>query len=170
MATTLDQIVDLFGALNQDYRLVSIFQTSGSLVYQTYIEPWCLLAIKDFADICNQTLNYNTSTQSFDIDLTTENQLVIAQVMQVYWLQKAVNDVAQFTNFLSDHDFQRHSESANLQIKLQLLNQKREEIDLLLSKYAMKYNNWGSWQSQNFGQGTTGCYHSIESYPYRNNW
>ena len=150
MATQLTDILDLFLSTIDDYRLTSIYTSSGSSVFATYQEPWLLQSIMDFSPISNQALNYSTSTQSFDIDLNIENQLMLARIMQKYWAQKLVAQVNQMQNFLQDADFTRHSESQNMQAKQQFYTAKCEEVDLELGKYGARNNNWANWNLQIF--------------------
>jgi hypothetical protein len=164
--TQLADILDLFSSTIDDYRLTAIYISSGSVAFGNFQEPWLLQSIVDFSPICTQTLNYDTGAQQFDTVLTVENQIMLVRIMQKYWGQKLVAQVAQMQNFLSDHDFQRHSESQNMQAKMQYYTSKVEEVDLELSRYAMRYNNWDAWNSQNFGQGTSTCNHSTCGYSY----
>jgi len=150
MATTIDEINDLFLQLVNDYRLTAIFQASGSSALNDYLENWLLFAIDDFDNICTQALTYSTTTQTFSVDLTQKNKNVLAQIMVQYWLQKEVNDVLQMNLFIQDKDFKTHSASTNLKEKRELLNAKREEISQLLLNYGYKNNEWDDWENQIF--------------------
>jgi hypothetical protein len=151
--TTLPDIVDLFMSLQQDYRLVSLYSTSGSAAFGTYVEPWLLFSVTDFAPVANQSLNYSTTTQSFDVELNIENQLILARIMTRYWMQKLVDDVAAMKNFVVDHDFSRHSEAANFKEKKDALNLKKEEISQMLNDYSYRNNGWKNWYNQMFDTG-----------------
>ena len=152
--TTLPDIVDLFMSLQQDYRLVSLYSTSGSAAFGTYVEPWLLYSVAEFSPVANQVLTYDTTTQSFDKLLNQENQLIIAQIMTKWWLQKLVFDVTAMKNFIVDHDFSRHSEAANFKEKKDALNMKKEEISQMLNEYAYRNNgSWKSWYNQMFDTG-----------------
>lgn len=149
----MPDIVDLFMSNQQDYRLLSLYSTSGSAAFGTYVEPWLLSSVTKFKPIANQVLNYNASNQSFDIELNDENKLLLAQIMVEFWLQKLVFDVTAMKNFIVDHDFSRHSEAANFKEKKDALNMKKEEISQLLNDYAYKNNGWKNWYNQNFDTG-----------------
>lgn len=150
MATTLDEVCDLFLSLQQDYKLTALYQTSGSATFLTYLEPWLLYSIDEFDGICTQSLTYSTTTQSFTETLTQKNKNVLAQLMVRYWLQKEVQDVLQMRVNLQDRDYKHYSEAQNLKEKRELLNVKREEISQLLLDYGYKNNDWASWELQDF--------------------
>jgi hypothetical protein len=150
MATHSSLIFDLFLSLINDYKLNTIYSTSGSATFTTYIQPWLLYSTDEFSDICDQDLTYDTTTQSFDEDLTSRNQLVLARIMTKYWLQKEVQDVLQMQLNLQDKDFKTFAESFNLREKQQFYLAKCEEIDRLLTNYGIKTNNWDNWVDQIF--------------------
>ena len=127
MATTLDQIADLFLAKIQDYKITTLFQTSGSEAVNTYVEPWLLDSIDDFSLICDQTLSYDTDTQVFSLDLSQKNKNVLARLMQKYWLEKEINNIIQMQNHLQDKDFKTYSAANNLKEKSVLLDKTYEK-------------------------------------------
>jgi hypothetical protein len=154
MGTTLDQILDLFLSLINDYRLTGIFTASGSMAFSIYAEPWILFAVTELSPISNQPLNYTQTSGSqigyFDTVLNMENQLLLAQICVKYWLMKSVQDVLQFNLTISDHDFKTYSQAQNLQIKQQYYIAKKEEIAQMLTEYAYRNANWSNWQNQIF--------------------
>ena len=151
MATTLDQIADLFLAKIQDYKITTLFQTSGSQAVNTYVEPWLLDSIDDFSLICDQTLSYSRSTQAFSLDLSQKNQNVLSRLMQKYWLEKEVYNIIQMQNHLQDKDFKTYSAANNLEKKLNLLDEVYEKADQLLTRYSLNYTiDWDNWENQTF--------------------
>lgn len=150
MATNISEINDLFLMLTSDYRLNTIYQTSGSAALNTYLEAWLLYSINDFESICNQDLVYDKSTQDFSVNLTQENINMLAQIMVKYWMQKNVQDILQIENSIQDHDFKTYSQAQNLKAKQDYYNIKREEVSQLLIDYGYKYNQWSNWDSQMF--------------------
>jgi hypothetical protein len=153
MATTLTEVNDLFLSRISDFRLDTIFTASGSLVLNTYLEPWLIDSIVDF-DICNQTLNYTPTSGSadgtFDIDLNLKNKVILSRIMVLYWLKKNVNDILQMNNSLQDRDFKTFAQANNLNAKREYLNMQREEISQMLTEYGFANNNWTDWRNQNF--------------------
>jgi hypothetical protein len=150
MATTLDEINDLFLSLIQDNRVTEIYQTSGSYALNLYLEPYLLYSIDDFSPVCTQVLTYDTATQTFSLDLTQTHKNILAQIMVKYWLQREIQDLLQMRLKLQDRDFKHYSEAQNLQAKKDLYNQKQEEISAILSKYELRNTNWTDWANQQF--------------------
>jgi hypothetical protein len=148
--TESNEVYDLFLALINDHRLISLYQTSGSAVFYIYLEPWLLMAINEFSEVANQSLGYDLDTQVFTEELTAQNKIILAQIMTKYWLQKEVQDVLQMRLTLQDRDFKHYSEAQNLKEKKDLYSLKCEEIDLILNRYAYKNNDWETWNLQSF--------------------
>jgi hypothetical protein len=152
--TTMDQVMDLFLALIDDYRLTSILNTSGSMVLSTFMEPWLIMSMVEFSNICNQPLNYTATSASaigqFDQTLTQENMVILAQMCVKYWLKKSIQNILQMANNIQDADFKSYSQAQNLQAKQQYYIVVQEEIARLLTEYAYKNNDWSNWQNQTF--------------------
>jgi len=153
MGTALSSIVDLFLSNVDDYKLEFIFTTSGSAIFDVYVEPWLMQSINEFS-IADQDLTYTPATTStdgyFDQNLTIKNQLVLANIMTKYWLNKTVNNVRQMENYLQDRDFKMNSAAQNLTAKQNLYNMKREEVSQMLVDYSYNALNWGKWRNQDF--------------------
>ena len=147
--TQLTEINDLFMLLNSDYRLMSLYQSSVSN-FNTYLEGWLLYSINEFKPYCDQALTYSSGSKTFSVELTQENQLILAQIMVKYWLQKTVQDILQMNNVILDHDFKVVSQAANLKAKQDYYSMKREEISQLLVDYNLRKNPWQSWETQVF--------------------
>ena len=150
MGTNITEVIDLFMMLQDDYKLLTIYQSSGSSVLNTYLEGWLLYSIDEFKSICNQDLSYDKASQSFSEQLSQENMNILAQIMTKYWLMKEVQNVLNMSNFIQDHDFKYHSAAENLKEKRAFLNNKKEEISQILIDYGYKYNTWSEWNAQVF--------------------
>jgi len=155
MTTQLSEVVDFFLSGVSDYKLDLIYNTSGSLVLNSQVEPWLLKSIVDFSPIANQSLSYNVISGSsdgyFDETLTMENQLLLAQHMELYWLMKGIQDFRILTNPFGDRDFKPFSPAQNIRERTANLNVKKEELSQRLIDYSYRYNvNWSSWNSQIF--------------------
>lgn len=150
MATKLEEVVDIFMTLQDDYRLQSVFSTSGSAILNTTVEPWLLISIDHFSPYCNQSLDYDTTTQTFTETLYPKNIRILAQIMVLYWLERVVQNLLQMNNNIQDHDFKTWSQAQNLLAKKEFLNTKREEISQLLIDYGYQNNDWAAWINQDF--------------------
>jgi len=151
MTTNSSEIFDLFMLLVSDYKLDTIYMTSGSSAFSNYLQPWLFFSIGEFETVCNQSLDYNTVTQIFTETLTLDNQMILAQVMVRYWLQKQMQDVLQMRLHIQDKDFRTFAEANNLKEKQNAYNSKREEISQLIQDYGYnKTINWTDWKAQVF--------------------
>jgi len=153
MGTSLTDIVDLFLSNIDDYKLTSIYTTSGSNALNTFCEPWLLNSIVDFR-CCDQSLTYTPITGSadgsFSLDLSQENKILLSQIMVLYWLERNLQDIRQMNNFIQDHDFKSWSPANTIKSKQDYINVKKEEISQRLNDYAYAKNSWSSWRSQIF--------------------
>ena len=153
MGTLSSTIFDYFLTSVDDYQLTAIYQTSGSLVLDQYMEPWLLNSIIEF-DVCDQDLSYTVSSGSsegyFDATLTNKNQFMLVQIMTKYWLQKNIQDVLQMNNILQDRDFRVFSQANSLKAKQDYYNMKCEEISQRLTNYGYAENDWENWRNQIF--------------------
>ena len=153
MGTLSSEIFDYFLTSVNDYKLDNIYQTSGSLVLDQFLEPWLLNSIVEF-NIADQNLSYTVSSGSsegyFDLTLTNKNQFMLVQIMSKYWLQKEISDVLQMNNILQDRDYRVYSQANNLKAKQDYYIMKKEEIYQRLINYEYKENDWASWRNQIF--------------------
>ena len=156
MTTSASDIFDLFMASISDYKLDTIFETSGIEGLNTTLEPWLLFSIFDFNEICTQSLAYTkiastgTGDGLFTATLTTRNQVFLALLMLRYWMERQVQDVIQMNNFVQDRDFKKYSASQNLNAKKDYLRQIIERVDARLVEYGYDNNDWASWKTQDF--------------------
>jgi len=153
MGTLSSEINDLFLMRVTDYRLDTIYNTSGSFVLNEYLEPWLMDAIVEFNE-CDQVLTYaptsGTTEGSFSVVLSTENKIILSQIMVKYWMAKSISDVLQMQNFITDRDFKTFSSAQNLQAKKEYYIMKTEEISQLLNNYGFRKLDWVDWQNQDF--------------------
>jgi hypothetical protein len=148
--TSLSAVYDRFMMLCQDYRLVELFETSQN-DFETYLESWLEDAIFDF-DVCNQSLVYDSTLKEFTATLTTDNLIILANLMIKYWMTKNVNDITQMNLHVVDRDFKLFSEAQNLKEKQVVLDKHKESCSQMLIDYSYKTSNmdWSKWFSQNF--------------------
>lgn len=137
--TTINEVIDLFLMLVNDYKLKQIFDL-GNL--EQYVEAWLRMAIVDFDRVRSEPLVYDQSTKTFQQTLMDEDITILSQLMVKYWLMKEVNDVLAMENVLQDHDFTRHSEARNLEAKVNLLNRQIEDCKQLLVQYGYDHFVW----------------------------
>jgi hypothetical protein len=154
MSTDFTQVSDLFLSSIADYKLDTIYNTSGSIALNTYIEPWLLKSIQDFS-VCTQSLAYTPVSGSadgyFTETLTTENQILLSMHMELYWLQKGIQDIRALNNMFGDKDFKPFSPAQNIRERTANYNSKKEELSQRLVNYGLSHNvNWANWNNQIF--------------------
>lgn len=147
MGTSAVTVQDQFLASISDYKLDALFATSGSQALATYMEPWLMRAVQKFKPICDQELVYSTTSGEFSVDLSDKNILLLAKIMLLPWMEKGINDVAQFQVHIQDSDFKTHSAAQNLSAKREMYNQKVEEVSQLMQDYAYDENDWANWRN-----------------------
>ena len=154
MTTQVSDINDLFLSGIDDYRIDNIYSESGSMVLNTYLEPFLLHSIVEFDDVCSQDLTFTNSTDDtegyFTTTLTTKNKLILSTIMQKWWLQRDLNNIIGMKNFVSDRDFKRNSAAQNLNARRVLYNMKTEEVAQMLNSYGYAENDWASWKNQDY--------------------
>jgi hypothetical protein len=153
-ATTFVDIYDLFLQLINDYRLTALYNddvANTTTNLDTLLESWLMLSIPDFK-ICDQDLEDRTdASHTFDIELTTENKTILAQIMVKYWLTKECNDILQLRLKIQDRDFHTYAESTNLKEKTAWLSKVKEEISQRLVDYGYADRDmWEYWIANGF--------------------
>ena len=73
MTTPVSEVNDLFLQLITDYRLIALY-TSSATNFETFLESWLLFSITDFG-ICDQSLDFNTTSNLFTENLTLKKLL-----------------------------------------------------------------------------------------------
>lgn len=154
MGTSSSEVLDLFMSRVDDYRLTSIFETSGSMVLNIYLEPFLLDSIDEFSPICNQDLTFTTTSGSvegyFSENLSWKNKLLLSKIATKSWLTKTINNILQMNVNLLDHDFKTFSQAQNLKAKQDYLMTLKEEISQSLMDYSYANNDWTKWRNQTF--------------------
>ena len=148
MATSLSEVYDFFMQTVTDYRLIDLFNSSTD-DFENYLQAWLQYAIVDFY-VCDQDLNFDSTTKEFPVVLTRDNKLILATLMMKYWLQKNVNDITQMNLHVTDRDFKVASEAQNLTAKVAALNSVKEQCSQLLQDYSYRRVEWTDWYNQSF--------------------
>lgn len=148
MATTpFDSIYDLFLVEIQDYNLDNLYAATPTDFYN-YLQGYLVKAIPDFSN-CIQDLqnNYDTVNAVFNLTLTLTEQVILANLMTIKWLNKQINDIKQMNLHLNDTDFKFYSEAQNLREKVNHRNNLREIVNQDMVTYGLKNVNWTNWQN-----------------------
>ena len=151
--TTYQDINDAFMLMQNDYRLISLYQddvANSTTNLDTLLYGWMISAIVDFQDLCNEDLSdRNETTQEFNFVMQDENINFLAKTMIKYWLQKEVSDILQMRNKIQT-DFKTYSEAQSLATKKAYLIEVIERLDQDMTKYGYKYFDWTTAKNTNF--------------------
>ena len=143
MATAYTEIFDLFLMGIEDYNIDALFDSFDTTAADVYMSGFLIRAIPYF-DRCQQDLDdRNDSTRTFNITLTTDEKVILSELMIVQWYKKNTNDIKQMELHLSDSKaFKHYAEGQNLKEKLNSMLVHQEIVDKLMVKYNQKYIDW----------------------------
>ncbi len=139
--TAFEEIYDFFMTTVNDYRLVTLFNTSPT-DFNTYLSAWLIQAIPEFTN-CDQSLSYTNS--AFDATLTQKNINILSILMKKFWLEKEMDNILDMENFVQDRDFKTFSPAQNMKARQDRYNMLKEEISQQLTGYGLNTVNWADW-------------------------
>ena len=126
--TSFDDIIDLALITVNDYRLSKLsLQDEDS--FKTYCDGFLISAIPDFPE-CRQSLEYNLETREFNVELTSVEKSILANLWIIKWYLRDNQTYALYRQHLqAASSFKNHSESQNLKENSIYLDKLREELD-----------------------------------------
>lgn len=141
LGTPYSDIFELFLTSIQDYRINRLYQKSVDDM-EKYLMPFLIKAITRF-DRCKKDLeDRDDVNRVFHQDLSTDEKVILSDLMVAEWMTKEVNDIMNMKNFLQDTDFKTYSQANNLKEKRELLNEIEERVDKRITKYSYKHFDW----------------------------
>lgn len=152
MATTYEEIYDLFTIRIQDYQLDALYNADVS-AWNTHINGFMNTAIQRFENRCKQDLtDRNDTTETFNITLTDKEQYILVSYMVIVWFGRHVRDIRQMSLKLNETDFKHYSESQNLKEKDKSLRMHIQDNDRDVSDYVNdEIIPWDDWANGNYG-------------------
>lgn len=145
MATPYSEIFSLFLDSINDYKIDRLYLSAVENSADVYMTPFLIKAIPNF-DNCQQDLeDRDDTTRTFNITLTTNEKVILSNLMVVEWLTKEVNDIRQMSLHLVDKGFTTYAEANNLREKKELLNSTRETVEKQMIRYGNKYIDFDDW-------------------------
>lgn len=142
MGTQFAEIYDNFMITIDDYRLVTLFNTS-EVDFQTYLSAWLIQSIPEFTN-CNQSLTYTNS--EFSQTLSQLNINILVLLMKKKWFEKELENILQMTNMVQDRDFKMYSQAQNMKEKRERLITLQEEVSQKLVDYGLNNSiDWSAW-------------------------
>lgn len=139
MATPYSEVFDLFLASIQDYKINRLYEKSVEDM-ENYLMPFLIKAITNFRKCKTDLEDRDDENRIFNQTLSTDEKVILSNLMIVEWLTKEVNDILGMKLFLQDTDFKTYSQSQNLKEKRELLTTMKEMVDKQIVQYS--YNNF----------------------------
>lgn len=148
--TPYDNILDLALVSINDYRLNKLSQESPEN-FRLVLEGFMIRGLPNF-DNCVQNLNdRDEDDRQFNIDLSMEEQSIIADWTVIMWLDKEINDIRQIVGMLQNrNEAHRYSEANNLNAKSSRRVHMVEEVKHKQSMYGLRNTPWKKWASGNY--------------------
>lgn len=136
MATSFDSIEDQALVVINDYRLAKLYNQSEA-DFKLYLDGFLMKATQDFMD-CDQSLAYDATNRQFTVDLTMQEQSILADYVVIEWYQRDNNTSALYRQHLQNSgSFKNHSEASAIKEHSTVLDKLREEVDRKVSKYCL---------------------------------
>jgi len=139
MATPYSEVFNLFLASIQDYRINRLYEQSVEDM-ENYLIPFLIKAITNFKKCKTDLEDRDDENRIFNQTLSTDEKVILSNLIMVEWLTKEVNDILQMRLYLQDTDFKTYSQANNLREKRELLTTMKEMVDKQIVQYS--YNNF----------------------------
>jgi len=139
MSTPYSDVFNLFLASIQDYRINKLYTQSVAQM-ENYLTPFLIKAITNFRKCKTDLEDRDDINKVFNQTLSTDEKVILSNLMIVEWLTKEVNDILGMKLFLQDTDFKTYSQSQNLKEKRELLTTMKDIVDKQITQYS--YNNF----------------------------
>jgi len=139
MSTPYSDVFNLFLTSIQDYRINKLYSQSVEQM-ENYLIPFLIKAITNFRKCKTDLEDRDDVNKIFNQTLSTDEKVILSNLMIVEWLTKEVNDILSLRNFLQDTDFKTYSQANNLKEKRELLTTMKEIVDKQIVQYS--YNNF----------------------------
>jgi hypothetical protein len=107
---------------------------------ENYLIPFLIKAITNFRKCKTDLEDRDDTNKVFNQTLSTDEKVILSNLMIVEWLTKEVNDILSLKLFLQDTDFKTYSQSQNLKEKRELLTTMKDMVDKQITQYS--YNNF----------------------------
>lgn len=146
--TPFSDIYGLFLVQIQDYKIDMLSSTPTNM--ENYLHGFLELAIPEFYN-CQKDLNGRDNIlKQFNVDLTLEEQKILANWMVYHWFLREVQDIKQFSLLLTDTDFKTYSSANYLKEKSSYANMLREICTQRTVDYGIKNIPWSDWKNGNY--------------------
>lgn len=135
--TDFDEVIDLALVVVNDYRLTKLWNQSEE-EFKTYVDGFLLSAIPNFKQ-CKQSLEYNATDRTFNVNLTSSEKSILANLWVIQWYSRDNQTYALYRQHLQNSgSFKNHSEAQNLKENSTYADKLREEVDRQIVAYQLE--------------------------------
>lgn len=132
MATPFQDIYDKFLNLIEDYELALFTDVELDFLLSNYLSRAVSL---DFKQCTKDLTDYNKETKQFNVDLTGEEQWIIANGMVLSWLEPKIKRERLLRDAISDRDYRESSHANQLKELLNLESTTRDKLKSYIISY-----------------------------------
>lgn len=132
MSTPFQDIYDKFVSLIDDYELALFNEYDLKFLLENYLNRAVSL---DFKQCIKDLSDFNKDTEEFNIDLTGEEQWIIATGMVLSWLEPKIKRDRLLRDAISDRDYKESSHANQLKELLNLESVTRNKLQGYIISY-----------------------------------
>lgn len=142
--TSFDEIHNFSLIIIRDYVLDSLYDDSPTN-FNTLMDNFLLRSIPLFTNCQQDLTDYNTTTRTFNIELSLQEQMILSDLEILTWLDSQILDIKQFSLLMNNTDFKTYSSAQNLTAKLNLQSVLREKVSQNMVAYGISNTPWTDW-------------------------
>ena len=132
--TYFDTVIDRALVIVNDYKLAKLYKKSVS-DFKTYCDGHLMTAVSKFYQ-CRQSLTYNSTARTFDVDLTDLEITILSSFWVIGWWEQQLNNASQIELKLkTSSSFTFNSEAQNMKEKKSIIDRLYEEVKRLINDY-----------------------------------
>lgn len=132
--TSFDTVIDRALVIVNDYKLAKLYKKSVS-DFKTYCDGHLMTAVSKFYQ-CRQSLTYNSTARTFDVDLTDLEITILSSFWVIGWWEQQLNNASQIELKLkTSSSFTFNSEAQNMKEKKSIIDRLYEEVKRLINDY-----------------------------------
>lgn len=132
--TSFDTVIDRALVIVNDYKLAKLYEKSVN-DFKTYCDGHLMTAVSKFYQ-CRQSLTYNSTARTFDVDLTDLEITILSSFWVIGWWEQQLNNASQIELKLkTSSSFTFNSEAQNMKEKKLIIDRLYEEVKRLINDY-----------------------------------
>lgn len=132
--TSFDTVIDRALVIVNDYKLAKLYEKSVN-DFKTYCDGHLMTAVSKFYQ-CRQSLTYNSTARTFDVDLTDLEITILSSFWVIGWWEQQLNNASQIELKLkTSSSFTFNSEAQNMKEKKSIIDRLYEEVKRLINDY-----------------------------------